>query len=360
MLPGYTARTIHERNRRQLTTALVLLALVLGFFLYNWQYFSSFMSGPHDVSSAELVGFTKASDAKNVFVRIQAGATTDTGVVDTTTNDDHQTVTEAYYYVSDVGGKKLLVRGALAFPGTESLVPSEPFEGMLRPFNSHTTGIIQDQTRALESGTSIFLPFYLDTVHYRDFAYWSIVIGAILLVIAVWMLILYSINTSNPARHPYNKRLALYGPVDEMTQQIDAEMEGPRTTISQRALKVELTNHWLLANRLLQPIRVDRIVWVYRRVVKRKMYFVITVGKNYFVDVCDDLGNKCAVPLNEKNCAELFEALKPKASQAVFGYSKELEKLWNSLKTDRASFPGRVQVLPAQTLGEKTQNQMTR
>jgi hypothetical protein len=360
MLPGYTAKTIHDRNRRQLTTALVLIALVLGFFAYNWQYFSSFVSGAHDVPGATLAGFTKASDAKNLFVRVQPGPTTDTGEVDTTTNEDHETVTEAYYSVTTVGGRKLLVRGALTYAGAGGTTPPEPFEGILRPLSGHANEIVQEYARGSISDDGAFLPFYLDTVGYTNFGFWSFTLGGLTVLAAAWMLILYLMNTSNPARHPYNKRLAAYGPVDEMTQQLDAEIEGPHAIISQRKFKVELTDHWLAANRLILPIKVDRIVWVYRRTVKRKMYFVITVGKNYFVDIYDDLGHKCAVPLKSEKSAELFEILRPKASQAIFGYSKELEKLWNSVKTDRASFLGRAQILPTQALGEKTQNQLVR
>jgi hypothetical protein len=180
MLPGYTAKTIHDRNRRLLTISLVLIALVLLFFAYNWQYFSSFLSGTHDVSSAQLAGFTKLSDAKNIFVRVQVGSTNTTGEVDTTTNDDHETVTQAYYYISDVAGRKLLVRGALALPySVEGIMPSEPFEGRLRPLNSHTRKIIQDADTQGLSDDPKYLPFYLDTVEYRDFGYWSFALGGL-------------------------------------------------------------------------------------------------------------------------------------------------------------------------------------
>ncbi|AEU34717.1 DUF6709 family protein [Granulicella mallensis] len=373
MLPGFSSKIMQERNKRLLNLVLFFAVVLLGFFAYEWQYFYSFFSGSHAVSSTELTSFAKASDAKNIFVLVQPGETRDTGLQDTTTNDEHEKVTVASFYTTVIGGKTLLVRGPIgleygvsgvslsdAMSGT-AFTLSRSLEGMLRPLNGDAKEVIRRYTDRPDNSTTDFLPYYLDMQDYKSFGYISLAIAGVVLLLAVWLLFLYMQRTSNPAKHPYNKRLAAYGPVDVLTQQIDEEMAGPHTTISQRFYKVEISDHWVVGNQLLLPMQIDRIVWVHRRIVKRKMYFVVTVGKNHFVDVYDDLGHKLMVTMKPEKLTELFDVLRQRAPQAVFGYSKELEKLWNGLKKpEKANFPGRVQMLPAQTLGEKTQNQMTR
>jgi hypothetical protein len=84
-------------------------------------------------------------------------------------------------------------------------------------------------------------------------------------------------------------------------------------------------------------MQLQDLVWAYRHLVKRKIYFLITVSKRHSLIVYDRLGHKVQTQLDETKVSEALQELTRMAPQAVYGYDKRLFKLWRKNK-DKSGF----------------------
>jgi hypothetical protein len=359
---GFCGELIRKTGNRLLMVVLVIAVGLLLYFGYNRAYFAGFFTGPHAATQGELLAAKDASAFSNSIVKVKGGATAGTGLYERTKDDSHpEGYISARYLMTEIGGKRMLVRVSpdnplaqdavdVAAAGAVRAEPSMTLTGRVVPLSA-----TMSERLATSANEEPYLPFLLDTYDYKSFGWVSVVIGGLCLLGAVWGGWVYLQRSNNPAQDPFARALAKYGQLESVVPQVDAEMASAHTTISKGANSVHIGQHWMVATQPFRAFgsRLDGLVWVYRLVVKRKMYFVIPAGSRHTLIAYDRFGQKIAVQLDELKTGEAMQFLRNVAPQAIFGYDKRLVKLWKAgnKAADRIGFITEAQaVLAGQTL----------
>jgi hypothetical protein len=370
MWNGFCGDLIRRSNKFLLIMSSILFAGIVIFYGFNIHYFTGFFLGGHAATAAELIHAKSADDFTNPFVAIQGGETIPTDLQEVTTDDSHPNgYITARTIVTKIGDHELFVRVSpshslfFANPGGgDNAQPSLSVTGTLKPLS---TSKQEFASRAQAMGSPVFLPYYLDSYEYKEFGWWSVVITGALAICCAWMFWLYLQRSADFTRHPFAKQIAHCGELAMLTQQIDSECAGAHFTVTNRAVTVHITQHWyIMTNAMAGSIsRLDNLQWVYRTIIKRKMYYVITVGKNYQLNTFDKFGTKILAQLNEAKTGEAMSQLRSVAPQALYGYDKRVLKLWASYKKrDKSTFAAEAkQLVGGQPLPEVvTQNKYSR
>ena len=359
MWSGFCGDVIRKTNQRLLIVVLVIAAGLIAFFGYNRAYFYGFFAGPHATTQSELLSAQGPGAFSNSIVKVAGGATAGTGLYETTTDKTHpEGYTSARYLVTEIGAKRLLVRVSPDDPlaqdavdpnatGTIRTQPSMALTGEVIPL---TSVLSEKLAAATAAGDEPYLPYMLDSYDYKSFGWISVLIGGLCLLGAVWGAVVYLKRSSDPAQDSFARGLAKYGALESVVPQIESEMASAHTTVSRRGNAVHAGQSWLVGTTPFRAYgaRLDGLVWIYRLIVKRKMYGIITVGTRHTLMAFDRFGQKISVQLDEAKTAEALQHLRNVAPQAIFGFDKRLDRLWRAGKgTDRTAFITEAQTLLA-------------
>ena len=101
-----------------------------------------------------------------------------------------------------------------------------------------------------------------------------------------------------------------------------------------------LTQNYAVRNQRLafDLFRLDNLVWIYKKTVKRRIYGVIPMGTSYAAELNFSDG-VAEVAGSQKNVDELLALAGERAPWAVKGYTDDLAKFW---KSSRAGFVAEV------------------
>lgn len=354
MWDGFVGNLIRRTNQRMLITALVVLACLAAFFAYNRRYFYGFFTGPRTVTAQQLTSATSPAVFTDPFLQVTDEGAEPTDLEEVTHEDGRDRVTAGFVSVV-VDGHHMLVRVAPdAVPADGgTAIPAAMLTGRIEAIGAlrgHIYG-----SYATPKGD--LLPVYLDTYNYRGFGYGSLAIGLPILALAFWLLWRWWQASSDFSRHPLSRKLAAQGQLEMLIQQIDSEMAAPHMTFSRRTGRADLSQHWLIISQFMGVVamQVPSIVWVHRSLIKRRVYFFITVSKRHLVNVYDQFGQKAAIQLSETQAGELFTHLRTVTPPAIHGFDKRLLSLWRKTpnKTGFAEAASAMlsgQVLPDQRI----------
>ncbi|MBT9331360.1 DUF6709 family protein [Paracidobacterium acidisoli] len=336
MWNGFCGNLIRRTNRNLLILLVIVFAALIAFFGFNRQYFLGFFRGAQSVTAQQLIAISGSAQAGDRFIRLQGGRTIDTGITHITKDDNHPGgYTDSYFLATAVGDRFLIVRSPHSLAAT---VDSASFEGRLQPVYPELRSHLIDPVVQDNPGVR-FLSFYLDEEDYKTFGWTSVIIAAPILLLALWGLWLYLQRSGEFSRHPFAKRLARCGQLEMLTQQIEAETSQAHFQAKRGTVSLDITQHWLLSGSLFSatPMQLQDLVWAYRHVMKRKVYFLITVSKRHSLIAYDRLGQKVQTQLDEAKVSEALQELARLAPQAVYGYDRRLFRLWRKNK-DKSGF----------------------
>jgi hypothetical protein len=101
-----------------------------------------------------------------------------------------------------------------------------------------------------------------------------------------------------------------------------------------------LTQNYAVKNARLSfdLFRLDNLVWVYKKTIKRRVYFFIPAGTTYAAELNFSDG-QADVTGKQKKVDELLALASERAPWAVKGYTDDLAKFW---KSTRAGFVAEV------------------
>jgi hypothetical protein len=350
MWNGFCGDLIRRTNQRLLVLVLAILAGLLIFYGFNRAYFNGFFTGPHAASDAEVVAAQSAKDFPNAIVTVNGGTTTNPRVAEYSKDDSHPDgYISARYLTTEVGGKLLMVRVDPDTPlaqdppagqsaDQQQSQASGTFTGQVHAFNDDLGGRI---AKANQAGGN-YLTYYLDTYNYSVFGWTSAIIGGALLLGAAWGALLYVKRNANPAEHPFAKGLAKYGVLEAVVPQLDAQLSAAHTTFRYGAGGAEVTSGWYVVTSAFgaSAAPLSALVWVHRRIVKRRVYFVIPAGTQQSLVAFDRFGKRLAANLKQSQIDELMPLLRNVAPQAIYGYDKRVMKLWRTGRRnpDRTAF----------------------
>jgi len=330
MWDNFIGQQIRRCNRNLLIANLVLLAAVIAYAEVNWRYLANFVLAATDISSNELADLHDPAERFRFVVRVHGEKSFQTGfqsveqTVDKYSNRVTSTTVKAEYRILAVGDKLLVVKAdpsasGTVFTGALETMPSSVYENVV-------ASAIRDEPRL----QGMFVPAMLNANDFAEEGWWTLGIGAPLLLLAIWNLLKWKKRTSDYACHAIYKRVMCFGSPQEVTQQIEAAM---RTTPAEEIAGVKLYGPWLFKKSFfgLAFFRIPDLVWVYQKVTRHSVNFIPT-GKSFAAFLCDRYGCSTEIQAGREKVESLIKHIVQQCPWIVAGFSKDLENLWKSQK----------------------------
>lgn len=173
---------------------------------------------------------------------------------------------------------------------------------------------------------AMVLPYTLNAANYRSNGYTMLIIGLPLLALAVWNLSKAMRRASEIQTSPVWKHLAAYGNAEQLSQQIEAELQ---PAMVRKYGKLQLTPQWMVRRKMFSTwvSPVGDMVWIYKKVTKHSVNFIPT-GKTYSVVLVGRQRQRTEEQMKEKAVNEMLGDLAARVPWALFGFDKNLEQAW--------------------------------
>jgi|GEM_PF-5868389 hypothetical protein len=324
MWNGYCGNLIRRTNRNQLIVLLAVAALIGSVLYARWYYFNQFFRG---TSSADVRAVAQ-HPREDQFVRVRIDQAFYAGLQHTTTKNG-ATEVDSQYFLTEAGDKLLILR----VPGEGHPLELDNFtiEGRVRPLPDDLSAILE---KSRQPNFPHFSPYYIDAEDYRGVGVGLIIIGVLALLFWVWLLWRYLPGAGDFSRHFFARRISKYGPLESLVPEIDMEVAAADAARSGTFGNLKITRNWLITGGPFDAnaIRLNHLVWAHPYQVNRKLYYLITVARYYYLKAYDDLGKEVEVRLKKPVLDAALRELAGKCSQTFFGYHQVIEKLWKRLR----------------------------
>ena len=324
-------RTARQKSIATVVLFLVVTAIVVWIYAENSAYVKVFFKGPPPATAADLDAAEKADNnfqqIATPYVTVTGDKVLNTGVQEVTTYEGVIKNVSAGYYALQVGDRILIVKSA----NTPSTTVGGALGSMPLDLKSE---LFPPGTDASEEAA--FYPLLLDT-NYREVGYagafWALLVEGLFGFFAwhAWR------RLSGRAEHRAITRAKAWGDLAVTSAEVEREL--------QMAVKAKpggwiLTQNFVVKNQRLafDLFRLDNLVWIYKKTVKRRIYFFIPAGTTYAAELNFSDG-VAEVSGSQKNVDELLALAAERAPWAVKGYTDELAKFW---KSSRAGFVAEV------------------
>ncbi|HEY1939715.1 MAG TPA: DUF6709 family protein [Candidatus Angelobacter sp.] len=311
-------------NRNLLLVNGVMLAVLILIVAANYRYCANFVLGCQSVSSAELAALTSPEQRWRNFISVSGTKSVSTGYRDVENHMEGSRVVSTEvkdeYIMLRVGEKLLLVK---AEPGKEKL----EYSGELVPT---TDQVQQDLLRQLSAEEPDLardvLPFTLNAADYRSNGYIMLLVGLPLLALVLWNCLKAVRRSSEIQTSPVWKQLAVYGNAEQVSQQIEAELQ---PAMIRKYGKLLIAQQWIVRRKKFSTwvSPIADLVWVYKKVTKHSINFIPT-GKTYSVVLVGRHRQRIEEQMKEKAVNEMLADLTARVPWALFGFTQDLEKAW--------------------------------
>lgn len=311
-------------NRNLLLVNGGMLAVLILIVAGNYRYCANFVLGCQSISNAELAAITSPEQRWRNFVSVSGTKSFNTEYRDVVNHMEGSRVVSTEikdeYILLRVGDKILLVKAA---PGKEKL----EYSGELVP----TTDRVKDdllQPLATEDAdlARAVLPFTLNAADYRSNGYTMLIIGLPILALALWNCLKAVRRSGEIQTSPVWKQLAVYGNAEQLSQQIEAELQ---PAMIHKYGKLQIAQQWMVRRKMFSTwvSPVGDLVWIYKKVTKHSVNFIPT-GKTYSVVLLGRHRQRIEEQMKEKAVNEMLADLTARVPWAIFGFTQDLEKAW--------------------------------
>jgi len=311
-------------NRNLLLVNGGILAVLILIVAANYRYCANFVLGSQSISSAELAALTSQDQRWRNFVSVSGTKSASTGYRDEVNHMDGGRVVSTEikdeYIFLRVGEKILLVKAVpdkekLEYSGELVATSDQVKEDLLRPLAAEDA----DLARAV-------LPFTLNAVDYRSNGYIMLMIGLPILALALWNCLKAMRRISEIQTSPVWKNLAVYGNAEQLSQQIEAELQ---PAMIRKYGKLQIAQQWLVRRKTFSTwvSPVADLVWIYKKVTKHSVNFIPT-GKTYSVVLLGRHRQRIEEQMKEKAVNEMVADLTARVPWALFGFTQDLENAW--------------------------------
>jgi len=311
-------------NRNLLLVNGGMLAVIILVVVANYRYCANFVLGCQSISNAELAALTSPEQRWRNLVSVSGTKSFNTEYRDVVNHMEGSRVISTEikdeYILLRVGDRILLVKAA---PGKEKL----EYSGELVPT---TDRVKDDLLRPLATENADLarevLPFTLNAADYRSNGYTMLIIGLPVVALALWNCLKGMRRISEIQTSPVWKHLASYGNAEQLSQQIEAELQ---PAMIRKYGKLQIAQQWMVRRKTfttwVSPIA--DLMWVYKKVTKHSVNFIPT-GKTYSVVLVGRHRQRIEEQMKEKAVNEMLADLAARVPWILFGFTKDLEKAW--------------------------------
>lgn len=313
---------------KQVAAAAVVLVVLGTLLVANRDYVREYFRGAHPVSAQELIA---GAPSTRGWIRVEAGKLHNTGLQVITVRKkrgvERGRSVSSEYFVAEVGERLLLVKGV---PGQASRL-----EGTLVPMDNEAMSRLLDKPESRAALSQRFLPQMIDTHDYAGSAdIWLPVGGLIALAALVWGGIGF-MRWRQPTSHPAVRPFVADQTLQAASASIERDIANAKTVKAGATL---LTRRFVITQSLgkLDIKPATQLLWAFKQVTQKKVYYVIPAGKTYGASLNFDKGTlvlNAKEPVVDRALAFLAEH----APWAVYGHSPELEAAYKD-KRQREQF----------------------
>jgi len=311
-------------NRNLLLVNGLIVAVLVLVVAGNYRYCANFVLGCKPVSAAELAGIQSPDQQWHNFVTVTGTKSVSTGFqdVEKRTQNGQLVSTEVKdeYILLRVGEKILLVKAPpgkerLEYSGALEYTTNPVKEDLLRPLAAEDAELVRQ-----------ILPFTLNAANYRSNGYTMLIIGLPLLALALWNCLKAIRRSSEIQTSPVWKHLAVYGNAEQLSQQIEAELQ---PAMIRKYGNLQIAQQWMVRRKVFSTwvSPVGDLVWVYKKVTKHSVNFIPT-GKTYSVILVGRHRQRIEEQMKEKAVNEMLADLAARIPWILFGFTQDLDKAW--------------------------------
>ncbi len=299
---------------------VVLILIVAG----NYRYCVNFVLGCQSISGAELAAITSPEQRWRNFVSVSGTKSINSEYRDVVNHMEGSRVVSTEikdeYILLRVGDRILLVKAA---PGKEKLEYSGELVPTTDQVRSDLLGPLATEDADLARAV---LPFTLNAADYRSNGYTILLIGLPVLALALWNCLKAVRRSGEIQTSPVWKNLAVYGNAEQLSQQIEAELQ---PAIIRKYGKLQIAQQWMVRRKTFSTWAspVGDLVWIYKKVTKHSVNFIPT-GKTYSVVLVGRHRQRIEEQMKEKAVNEMLADLATRVPWALFGFTQDLEKAW--------------------------------
>lgn len=323
-MSSWMLKAIRKQTGAQWMIAAAVLLALLAVLVSHWGYVREYFRGAHAVSSAELIA---AAPSTKGWIRVQAHQLHATNMQVITVRKKRgvergRSVTSEYF-VAEVGDRLLLVNG---LPGQTSLL-----EGTLAPLDGEAMARLLDKPEARSQIGPRFLPQMIDTHDYAGSAnIWLPLGGMLALFAAVWGALGF-MRWQQPEKHPVAKKLQALGELGKVSRAVERDMAG---AVKVKVAVTTLTPRFAVMHPLLrlEVQALSELLWVYKKVIQKKIYYFIPAGKSYTLCLRFADGTSMDLPGKEEAVDAALAFLIEHAPWAVYGHSDEVAVIFKDKK----------------------------
>jgi hypothetical protein len=311
-------------NRNLLLVNGGMLAIVILIVAGNYRYCANFVLGSQSISSSELASLTSPEQRWRNFVSVSGTKSINAEYRDVVNHMDGGRVVSTdikdEYIFLRVGEKILLVKAdrgkeKLEYSGELVATTDRVKEDLLQPLATEDADLARE-----------VLPFTLNAADYRSNGYTMLMIGLPVLALALWNCLKAMRRASEIQTSPVWKQLAAYGNAEQLSQQIEAELQ---PAMIRKYGKLQIAQQWMVRRRMFSTWAspIADLVWIYKKVTKHSVNFIPT-GKTYSVALVGRHRQQIEEQMKEKAANEMLADLAARVPWALFGFTQDLEKAW--------------------------------
>ena len=315
-------------SRMFLAAAVIVVVIIT--LAANARYFSNFFKGPYAIAPAEMAAASGAEDLKRYWVNLKADELFDSGYQEITVRKKHgverSREISANYHVALLGDRLLLVKAHKDTPTTS-------LTGYLKPISGKVDQSFFDDPKVAKHRDR-FYPMMLDTADFKGDGEIGLIVASLLILAAIVYGAIAFGRFRNPASHPLFKSTASWGEPDEVSAMLKTELDSGKTL---KFGGYVFTPNFVVRDQQLNfdVQRLDDLLWVYKQVVQKKIYYVIPAGKTF--SVCLNW-MKQSIPISgkEENVDTVLHYLANHKPWILLGHSDELAKAYKKKRSEIA------------------------
>ncbi len=321
-------RHIQKFNQKLWRHNLIGIALLLGLGCLQYRYLYNCFLGAQKIDTEQLVKLESADRIDRNFVTFTADRVIDTGINKISINKKTQVETiYKKYAIAMLDRDKAILIETQPEDNLKNLTFSGKLSEIVDGSHLDVFNRVTNDRPNLKGKISLLI---LESGNYKSSLNELLIFIVGGLSLCSWNLYKAQVRTSNPRKHPIYSSLLQYADGDVLVNSIDREIKNIYGIQELEAITLFVTPSWLLFPQIynLQIIKLDRLVWVFKKVTRHSVNFIPT-GKTYAIVLYDRFGKERIFSMSEGEVDRAINQINIYAPWVVEGFSPETKKMWD-------------------------------
>jgi hypothetical protein len=321
-------RHIQKLNKKLWQHNLVGIVLLLGLGYSQYNYLYNCFLGAEKINADRLIKLDKAEHIDREFVTFTATQIVDTGINTTIINKKTKIESiDTKYAIAMVGRDKVIIIEMQPDRDLKNLTLTGKLSKNLVGRQLEVFKQVIEDRPNLKGKVLTSILKKGDYKSSFSSLWYSLLAG---LSLCSWNLYKTKVRTKNPRKHPIYRSLLQYGDGDSLVYSIDNEIKHHYYSQELTPNTFFVTPSWLLFTRRnnLHIIKLDRLIWVFKKVTSHSINFIPT-GKTYTIVLCDRLDKEQNFSMSEKEIDRIINRINLYTPWVISGFSSEIKKMWD-------------------------------